>query len=72
MEKNIGDLVWIDGYTSFAQQKSQEKFGIEKKEYRFDDLSGEKYPIYFVDGRWFDGRNGDAYKDDNCMYYIEF
>ena len=48
MERNIGDLVWLDGYTSFAQQNSQEEFEIEKKEYRFDEVTGEKYPIYFV------------------------
>lgn len=50
MERNIGDLVWLDGYTSFAQQNSQEEFEIEKKEYRFDEVTGEKYPIYFVNG----------------------
>ncbi len=71
MEKNIGDLVWVDGYTSFAQQNAQEEFEIEKKEYRFDEVNGEKYPIYLVDGRWFDGRDGSGYNDDNCMYYIE-
>jgi hypothetical protein len=71
MEKNIGDLVWLDGYTSFAQQNSQEEFEIEQKEYRFDEVSGEKYPIYFVNGRWFDGRDGGGYNNENCMYYIE-
>lgn len=71
MEKNVGDLVWVDGYTSFAQQNSQEECIIEKKEYRFDDVSGEKFPIYFVDEMWFDGRDGSAYKNKKSMYYIE-
>lgn len=71
MEKNIGDLVWLDGYTGMAQQNSQEEFEIENKEHRFDNLTGEKYPIYLVNGRWFDGRNGGAYNDEECMYYIE-
>jgi len=71
MEKNIGDLVWLDGYTSMAQQNSQEEFLIENKEYRYDDVTGKKYPIYFVSGRWFDGRDGSAYNNKKCMYYIE-
>lgn len=70
MERNIGDLVWIDGHTSFAQQNSQE-FEIKQKEYRFDEISGEKFPIYFVNDRWFDGRDGGGYNDKKCMYYIE-
>ncbi len=70
MEKNIGDLVWLDGCTSFAQQNSQEEFEIEKKEYRFDEITGEKYPIYFVNNKWFDGRDGNAYKNES-MYYVE-
>jgi len=70
MEKNIGDLVWLDGYTSLAQQNSQE-FEIKQKEYRFDEISGEKFPIYFVNDRWFDGRDGGGYNDEKCMYYIE-
>ena len=69
MEKNIGDLVWLDGYTSLAQQNSQE-FEIKQKEYRFDEISGEKFPIYFVNDRWFDGRDGGGYNDEKCMYYI--
>jgi hypothetical protein len=70
-EKEIGDLVWLDGYTSFAQQNSQEEYPIKNKEYRFDEISGERYPIYFVSDRWFDGRDGRGYKDVLCMYYIE-
>lgn len=71
MEKNINDLVWLDGYTGFAQQNSQKNHPIEKKEYRFDELTGEKFPIYFVSSIWFDGRDGGAYNDEKCMYYIE-
>lgn len=70
-EMGIGDSVWLDGYTSFAQQNSQEEFEIEQKEYRFDQISGEKFPIYFVNSIWFDGRHGDGYGNENCMYYIE-
>lgn len=72
IEKNVGESVWLDGYTSFAQQSSQGRFEIEQKEYRFDAVSGEKFPIYFVSGRWFDGRDGGAYNDEECMFYIEF
>lgn len=71
MEKNVGDLVWFDGYTSFAQQNAQKNFEIEKKEYRFDKLSGEKFAIYFVSNRWFGGRDGGEYDNKNGMYYIE-
>lgn len=69
-ELNIGQYVWLYGYTSIAQQNSGE-FKIEEKEYKFDEDSGEKYPIYFVNGIWFDGRDGSPYKNNNSMYYIE-
>lgn len=70
-EKKVGDIVWLDGYTSFAQQNSQEELPIEAVEHRFDEMTGERYPIYKVGGNWFDGRNGSCYLNKNSMYYIE-
>lgn len=70
-EKMVGDLVWLDGYTSFAQQNAQEEYPIEKIEYKFDEDTGEKFPIYFVFERWFDGRDGGEYNNEESMYYIE-
>ena len=71
MDKKVGDLVWLDGYTGMAQQNSQEEYEIEKVDYKFDADTGEKFPIYFVRGNWYDGRDGGAYNNDNSMYYIE-
>lgn len=68
--KEVGDTVYVDGYTSFSQQNAG-NFLIEKKEYRFDEIAGEKFPIYYVDSIWFDGRNGEAYNNEKCMYYID-
>jgi hypothetical protein len=71
MEKKIGDTVWLDGYTSFAQQNSQEECEIEKIDYKFDKDTGEKFAIYFVADRWFDSRDGGEYDNPESMYYIE-
>jgi len=70
-QHKVGDLVWLDGYTSFAQQNSQEEHEIEQIDYKFDKDTGKKFPIYFVDGKWYDGRDGGAYDNDKSMYYIE-
>jgi len=70
-DKNVGDLVWLDGYTSMAQQNAQEEYEIEKVDYKFDKDTGVKFPVYFLADRWFDGRDGGAYDDNDCMYYIE-
>lgn len=69
MEKKVGDKVWLDGYTSLAQQNSGMEV-ITKVEYRFDKMIGEKFPIYFIGSGVFDGRDGGAYDNDRSMYYI--
>jgi len=71
MEKKVGDIVWLDGYTSFAQQNSQEEFEIKEIDYKFDKDTGEKFAIYLVDRRWFDSRDGGEYDNDKSMYFIE-
>jgi hypothetical protein len=70
MTKKIGDLVFFDGYNSIAQQYSDE-YPILNIDYKYDEDTGEKFPIYFVADRWFDGRNGGEYNKDNSMFYIE-
>ena len=69
--KEKGDLVWIDGYTSFAQQSAQDNVEIEEVDFRFDEATGEKFPVYFVVGNWYDGRNGSCYSNKSSMYYID-
>jgi hypothetical protein len=66
----VGDKVYIDGYTSMAQQNSGEDT-IKKIESRFDEITGEKFDIYKVGGDWYDSRNGSCYSNKNSMYYIE-
>lgn len=66
----VGDKVYIDGYTSMAQQNSGEDT-IKKIESRFDEKTGEKFDIYKVGGDWYDSRNGGCYSNKNSMYYIE-
>ena len=53
----IGDSVYIDGYTSMAQNNA----GISETEdvsTRYDELTGEQFTIYKVGESWFDGRDG--------------
>jgi hypothetical protein len=71
MEKKVGDLVWLDGYTGLAQQNAQEECEIKKIEYKFDKDTGEKFPIYLVRDTWYDVRDGGEYDNDLSMYYIE-
>ncbi len=73
MSKDLkkGDVVWMDGYTSIAQQNSQEEYEIEEVDYRYDEITGKQYPIYLVEGSWYDGRDGGCYSNENSMYYIE-
>lgn len=66
----VGDKVYIDGYTSMAQQNSGEDT-IKKIESRFDEKTGEKFDIYKVSGEWYDSRDGSCYSNKNSMYYIE-
>lgn len=66
----VGDKVYIDGYTSMAQQNSGEDT-IKKIESRFDEITGEKFDIYKVSGEWYDSRDGSCYSNKKSMYYIE-
>jgi hypothetical protein len=67
----VGDLVWLDGYNSFSQQNSQKHYPIEDIDYKYDKNNGRKFPVYLVNGMWFDGRDGGGYDDEYLMYYIE-
>jgi hypothetical protein len=67
---NVGDSVYVDGYTSMAQQNA----GLEKIEgvdYKFDVNTGERFTIYLVNGCWFDSRDGGCFSNPNSMYYLE-
>lgn len=67
----VGDLVWLDGYTSMSQSNSQEKCEIKEIEYRYDELTGLKYTIFYVNGKWWDSRDGGCYDNPESMYFIE-
>jgi hypothetical protein len=66
----VGDKVYIDGYTSMAQQNSGEET-IKDIDIRYDEVTGEKFNIYKVGGDWYDSRDGSCYSNKNSMYYIE-
>jgi hypothetical protein len=66
----IGDKVYVDGYTSMAQQNSREDT-IEDIGIRYDEVTGEKFDIYKVSGDWYDSRDGRCYSNKNSMYYID-
>ena len=71
MELKVGDEVYMDGYTSIAQQNAG-KEEIKAIDYRFDEITGEKFPIFKINNDWFDGRDGSCYSNKNLMYYIDF
>lgn len=66
----IGDSVYIDGYTSMAQNNAGIS-EIEDVSTRYDELTGEQFTIYKVGDSWFDGRDGSCYSNKNSMYYID-
>lgn len=69
--RQVGDKVLLDGYTSMAQQNA-EIVTIKKVDWRFDEKTGEKFPIYHIgDGEWYDGRNGGCYSKKQSMYYLD-
>ena len=73
-EIKIGDKVWVDGFTSMAQGNFHES-KVDKIEFRYDEMTGEKYTICEVSGAWYDARTGLAYskkKENESVYYIEF
>lgn len=70
-DKNVGDTVYLDGYTSMAQQNSGKR-EITSVEYRYDSISGERFKIIQInDGDWYDTRDGGCYSNQNSMYYVE-
>jgi hypothetical protein len=70
-ERNIGDVVYKDGYTSMAQNNFG-KVTITNIDYRFDEVTGDKFKIIQIDnGEWYDSRSGDCYSNKKSMYYIE-
>jgi hypothetical protein len=72
MSKKVGDIVWMDSYTSMGQSAlgHYNESKIEKIEYRFDEKTGDKFPIYKVGNDWYDG-SGRSYSNDSSMYYID-
>lgn len=69
-EPKVGDLVWLDGYTTIAQQIFGQ-YPIEKIEERFDNFTGEKFLILLVNGDWYDERDGACYSNINSMYFLD-
>lgn len=70
-DKNVGDTVYLDGYTSMAQQNAGER-KITSVDHRYDSISGERFKIIQIsNGEWFDTRDGGCYSNKNSMYYLE-
>lgn len=63
--KKVGDVVWMDSYTSMGQNAlgGYNKSIIEEVDYRFDEKTGEKFSIYKIDNDWYDGRCGSCYSN---------
>ena len=68
-EVNIGDKVYIDGYTSMAQQNFGVRDVIDIK-YKYDEGTGERYKVIVINAGEFDSRTGESL-NKNSMYYIE-
>jgi len=65
-----GDEVYIDGMTSMAQQSARYE-RIKEVRFKYDEDTGERFPIYKVGGAWYDGRDGSCNSNTDSMYYIE-
>jgi len=69
--REVGDTVYLDGCTPMAQQNA-EFVKITKVDWRFDEKTGEKFPVYHIgDGEWYDGRDGGCYSKKESMYYLD-
>lgn len=63
----VNDKVFCDGYTSFCTPTWET---VRKITYQFDEKTGEKYKVIWVDGgRKFDSRDGSA-MNSPTMYYL--
>jgi hypothetical protein len=65
-----GETVYVEGYTSMASSGGG-KSEIREVEWRFDEITGERFPIYKVDNEWYDGRNGACHSNPMFMYGLE-
>lgn len=69
--RKVGDMVYLNGCTPVAQQNA-DLVTIVKVDWRFDEKSGEKFPVYHIgDGEWYDGRDGGCFSKKESMYYLE-
>lgn len=68
-ELEINDKVWCDGDSSFC---TVSKETIRKVTYQFDEQSGEKYKVLWIDeSRKFDSRDGSAMSPPTAYYLTE-
>jgi hypothetical protein len=64
-------MVYLNGCTPVAQQNA-DLVTIVKVDGRFDEKTGEKFPVYHIgDGEWYDGRDGGCFSKKESMYYLE-
>ena len=66
----VGDTVYVDGYTSMAQQNSGREV-IDKITTKYDEETGEPYDVIWINkNHQFDSRSGIAITPPT-MYYID-
>lgn len=68
-EVNKGDLILICGNSGFCSPDTWEK--VINIDYRFDEVTGEKYKRIFVDGGCFDSRTGSPITYPSAYYVTE-
>lgn len=66
---NVGDQVYVDGYTSMAQQNADWET-IEKIKTKYND-TGVEFQIYKVGDEWYDSRDGSCFSNPKSMYYLD-
>lgn len=64
----VGDKVWMGCYTSIGASSEGEST-IEKVEYRYDEMTGERYKVYKVGSDWYNQAGCSLNKES--MFYIE-
>jgi hypothetical protein len=70
-EIKVGTKVYVDGYTSMAQQNAHEA-KVEELKPQFDKDTGERFEICRVGDVWYKVSDGSCYSNSDSMYFIEF
>ena len=65
----VGEEVYLECYTSMGSGSNGYEI-ISDVDHRYDAKTGEKFPVYEVNEKWYDGRSGVCYSHPKFMFGI--